>query len=520
MSVDRTAKNPSRVLRDNLESIAVAIVLALIIRQLVGEAFKIPTGSMAPTLLGVHHEVLCPNCRFPYEVGIREIDLTGGVVECPNCHHVWPGASSECGGGGTVRMRRPAWLWNQGTCSTSRAVMRGSAGANRVRRGGSRIIVSKLSYRLFGQPRRWQVVVFLYPTLKGECDACGWEWEGTKMNEKCPRCESRRIRIQRRNFIKRLAGLPGERIQIIDGDLYADGRLARKPDDVQRQLWMHVFDSLYWPEALAPWAWPQGRVFATDGRWWQGEGGVWTVNAADAPSGEALAEFGRRITDHYGYDAVSSEATQARLDLSGTYRVDDLRLRTDFVPLSAGEVLLVLEGRDGRFTASFPVGEEAGRTARLSWLGREETREATADVGPRALGMPAAAELWLGERQATLWLGERRIARIDLGAERPADRDAYRQAQRVAFGARRARVRFERVRIARDIYYTPGGRNFDEELQVRPGHYVFLGDNSPDSNDSRAWDEPQVPGSFVAGRAFMAFWPVHEGRWLPSAEGP
>ena len=41
-----------RWLKDNLEAIAIAVVMALVIRQFAVEAFKIPTESMAPTLFG------------------------------------------------------------------------------------------------------------------------------------------------------------------------------------------------------------------------------------------------------------------------------------------------------------------------------------------------------------------------------------------------------------------------------------------------------------------------------------
>lgn len=48
-----------------------------------------------------------------------------------------------------------------------------------------------------------------------------------------------------RPAIKRVAGLPGEQIQVIDGDVYIDGRLARKTLDRQRDMAVVVHDSGY-----------------------------------------------------------------------------------------------------------------------------------------------------------------------------------------------------------------------------------------------------------------------------------
>lgn len=48
---DQTSKAPKGKLRENIEAIVIAIVLALFIRAFVVQAFKIPTGSMENTLL-------------------------------------------------------------------------------------------------------------------------------------------------------------------------------------------------------------------------------------------------------------------------------------------------------------------------------------------------------------------------------------------------------------------------------------------------------------------------------------
>src|SRR5215208_1602007 len=54
--------------KETLESILVAFILAFIFRAFVVEAFVIPTGSMAPTLLGAHMRFRCKDCGYQWDV--------------------------------------------------------------------------------------------------------------------------------------------------------------------------------------------------------------------------------------------------------------------------------------------------------------------------------------------------------------------------------------------------------------------------------------------------------------------
>ncbi len=55
-------------IRETVESVVIAFVLAFLFRTFEAEAFVIPTGSMAPTLMGRHKDLVCPKCGFPYQV--------------------------------------------------------------------------------------------------------------------------------------------------------------------------------------------------------------------------------------------------------------------------------------------------------------------------------------------------------------------------------------------------------------------------------------------------------------------
>src|SRR6516225_3057201 len=87
------AAKPKEGHRETVEAIVVAMILAFLIRGFEAEAFVIPTGSMAPTLMGRHKEVTCPQCNEVYavnaadEVDGHEMNVRVVAGTCPNCHY-------------------------------------------------------------------------------------------------------------------------------------------------------------------------------------------------------------------------------------------------------------------------------------------------------------------------------------------------------------------------------------------------------------------------------------------------
>jgi signal peptidase I len=169
-------------LRSLIES-AVCLLLAVIVfRTFAAEGYMISTGSMAPHLLGFHKRVECPSCRFTFPFGVAydtdadPAGISAAEEERGRTHAVCP----NCG-------------------------QRGINLAQVPRNHGDQLLVFKPAYAL-RPPRRWEIIVFRNPQNPKEA------------------------------YVKRVVGLPGERIQIIDGDVYADGELCRKDAATQRQL--------------------------------------------------------------------------------------------------------------------------------------------------------------------------------------------------------------------------------------------------------------------------------------------
>lgn len=169
-------------LRENVESLVIAVVLALIIRASVVEAFVVPTGSMAPTIYGRHVEVTCGACGYGFAMDWKAGPWNRpSSLECLVC-----GASIEAG--------------------------------FRDYSAGDRLLVNKFVHKM-KDLSRWEIIVFKYP--------------GPDLTKKG------------KNYIKRLVGLPGESLRIKNGDLYINGEIERKPFDVQKTMWLEVIRNTF-----------------------------------------------------------------------------------------------------------------------------------------------------------------------------------------------------------------------------------------------------------------------------------
>jgi signal peptidase I len=64
------------------------------------------------------------------------------------------------------------------------------------------------------------------------------------------------------------------------------------------------------------------------------------------------------------------------------------------------------------------------------------------------------------------------------------------------------------VPIEEDYVSAHAGRDLEEEMVVPEGNYFVLGDNRPNSSDSRAWGF--VPEENIIGKAMLSYWPLSD----------
>ena len=432
--------------RENLEAVVAAVAVALLIRTFAAEPYSIPTGSMAPTLLGAHIDLPCPSCGSPL-VSSPPLDPeeVGAQATCPNCMIVGlaGGDCSACG--------RPLAASTGGTpalpearCSYCMEGISPEALQRGRRRGGDKIIVDKVTYR-FRTPRRWEVAVFRRP---GQ----------TSMN-----------------FVKRVVGLPGEVIDLVGGDVLANDEIVPKPAHLQDESWLplHSGDSL---------AAGQG-IWEFDEREWSVQDGGLLASRAD---GRTLALYAPGITDRQEYNALRGGG--------GEHPVGDFRLRA-VVEIESGEALLVLRRNGREIMASL----DRNGLARLE-VGGDALQVKTAAAG----GGVWACQIRDGEISLIV---EGKVVIAVPAPWEPEDVASSEAALGVRSGTVRFK-RLEIHRDVH--YYRPevgaaeSGMSFP--FDVPPGEYLMFGDNSPSSKDSRYLGP--VPVENFVGRALVVFWPI------------
>ena len=91
---------------------------------------------------------------------------------------------------------------------------------------GSRVIGSRLHYK-FAEPEYEDVAIFVWGW---QCPGCTLMGEGEYKPDACPRCG---YNISKRTntiyYVKRIIGLPGDVIDIIDDEVYRNGELLDEP---------------------------------------------------------------------------------------------------------------------------------------------------------------------------------------------------------------------------------------------------------------------------------------------------
>ncbi len=498
----KSASEEFQGVRETVESIVVAFVLAFLFRAFVAEAFVITTGSMAPTLMGAHKDLVCEHCGRQYQTGAsnefesdsgRRTNDTVVATVCSNCRGL------------------------------NKTDLRGNANDSTF--SGDRILVSKFDYVLHN-PERWDVIVFKYPLAA------------------------------RMNYIKRLVGLPGETVKIQGGDVFVRTEetqpwtIARKPPHKIRAMRQIVSDTDKQPEMLVASGWPSlwqpwsaEDVESADGWKVTHSPTHWSAELPASPSAQWLRYYhkfltfaewenfeatgllpeveprsSRLVTDFQAYNSAFSTFRSSVYDSKGklqrhiteeTRAYDTVDLGNVWTDSSRTRLAMHLPLNDGDHWVGDLIGEfdvaVQGSTGTLSLLLVESGVEFRCDfdvaTGKATLqatdGQQAAPIFADGKAQLTadtpvrgagsyrleyaniddqivLWVNGKVVkfsspAEYDLGlvrdqsAKRPHWTEANPlDAAPIAVGAQSLAVKVERAQVWRDIYYIAIGNTYTD----------------------------------------------------------
>jgi len=205
--------------RELCETIVFVVVLVLMLKLFVVEAFVIPTGSMAETLYGFHKATECEQCGYIFDVNAScEVEASQGRTRvpvsgycCPNCRFTGTYPVQSYGAGKntfylTEQNLPTGWFdrrWND------------LFGNNNT--GGDRVLVHKV----MGPDERGAIVVFKFPI-------------------------DPQVAQTAQNYIKRCIAFGGETVAIHRGELFFTKKLQYPQSEYlfpsnPKDLWMKEY---------------------------------------------------------------------------------------------------------------------------------------------------------------------------------------------------------------------------------------------------------------------------------------
>jgi signal peptidase I len=546
--------------REIVETVVFVVVLVLMLKSFAAEAFVIPTGSMAETLLGYQKMTVCPKCGYRFPVNCsQEADPTDGPsvrvrgCTCPNCRERITYVPPDRADNETGAIAPP-------NCNS-----------------GDRVLVSKFVYDLFDTPPdREDVVVFKYPG-DSSFPKTGPFRDGVAMN-----------------YIKRLVGLPREHIAIHNGDLYAlSPDKGQQYDDLKdvtdpaeraelaKQLWqkkyMHVNESVdafnrgefhilrkspdnilsmrrivydndhQASDLVGPqWARWTGRdgdpawapadahgfhlASADDQVHWlsyrhilRDTGGFGGNGQSDKPSPPQL------ISDFMGYNTWEGEQMHSHSPEQNWVGdlILDCNVQTDG---AQGELTLELSKGVDRFRARWDLS-----TGVCTLLRVQDDKEEKLDSKPTSLKGGAHSVRFANvDERLTVWVDEALPFGAGVTYDAPKTEGATKEndLEPASVGLKGTGATVRGLKLWRDTYYTTGHNggnpglsdapnevNFGDPttwgalqhmptrtMYIQPDHYLCMGDNSPESSDGRTWGA--VPKRLLLGKALAVYWPA------------
>ena len=324
---------------------------------------------------------------------------------------------------------------------------------------GDRILSSK---RL--EPSRWDLLLFRSPT------------------------------DMRSMILKRVVGLEGEELEIIDGEIFINGKMVSKAALGHEEMWLTISDTKF-----------RAKNTHRPRLWWE------TIEKNNGWQTELIGE----LTDQLVYNVNSVQYIEPG-------PMHDIRLRVRLAEVKGqGTLSLVWERAGTEVTGNFQTKGEVSLKIRRD--GQEQAVAVQRVSLGRVIKNDAMLMLIIRDGYAYLYLGREQLCKAAVGPfEADAARNDERDSCQVQITAENCSGRIERIQLDRDVHY----RGVDgRPMKIGTGCYYVLGDNSDISSDSRlgwcispglvGWDDSRtVPAEFVEGVVTCVYWPLGRIRSL------
>jgi signal peptidase I len=514
--------------REIVETVVFVVVLVLMLKSFAAEAFVIPTGSMAETLYGYQKEVTCPMCGYVFPVNTSgEVEKTPpekvqGCV-CPNCRYQ------------IERKDMPA----------------GSS-------TGDRVLVAKFFYDLpwsSHQPDRLDVVVFKYPerpqpdyTPMNYIKRCIgrpgetigiyygklyylepsesfryddsdvpleklWEKEHMHVNEPA----ELQTMLKKQQKFKMIRKAPGH-IEVLKRLVYDNEHPAK---DLATHRWTGENGSTTW--VTVP---PHGFKHAAA----EGEQIDW-LRYHHILRDSAKPQL---ITDFLGYNSAivypDAEAPRVREHRHPPSNwVGDLIVDCEAtIEQAEGDLVLELSKGVDRFRATWDLATGECTLSRITPKGIEVLAKKPTELRKGTYNLRFANV----DDRLVVWVDKSLPFGDGVTYEPAKQRGPTKEndLEPASIGVSKGGVTIQRLKLWRDTYYTldPGSADSSDPqkeidstnpqtweplrdlpcktIYVQPGHYLCMGDNSPESSDGRQWG--LVPERLMLGRALMVYFPL------------
>jgi signal peptidase I len=357
-----------------------------------------------------------------------------------------------------------------------------NAVAQAVARRGDRVLIDRAAY-WFSAPARYDVVTFPYPGQAG------------------------------RYAVKRIMGLPGERLAIRDGEVYANGQIVRKSLAQFQQSAVVVHDNDYQPQRTAglPARW---RAAAASS--WQSQGTSFSWRPRDIPPGVARPSQSAPngvdwlVYHHWRCYASSQPRTDEVpvADNCGYNQGESRELRpiTDLVlacrVASHGTGHILARIHDGRQWIQLQLDPEKRAATILQ-----------GDVVLTSLAIPSRydahnlrVDFGVLDGQFVAALDGHELASA---AYTPSTQALRPIPQPVAIGSDGLTATVDKLVLYRDVYYLDAARagaTWESPPPSPTPAYIVLGDNPYLSEDSRLWAEGRLARPAIRGRVLPIPW--------------